>query len=105
MEREKILKETKNLPTMMGGQIAEDWQIWEENDAEAKFMVTKEILPVPNAPTVYMLSVSGPAEVKERLIADFISAFGEPMNRFNIPEAPGIDYVSWNAKKVDNGRN
>jgi len=89
---------------MIGGQIAEDWQIWKGDEGGVHFMLTKEVVPVPNGPTIYMLSVSGSLVGKERVISDFISAFGEPMNRFKILELTGLNYVSWNAKTVDEGR-
>jgi len=104
METEEILLRTRNLPAFLAGKIAEDYQIWEGNEQGAHFKVTKEILPIPNGPTVYMLSVSGSAESKEKVIADFTSSFGEPMMRFEIPELPGMDCVSWDVKKVDGGR-
>jgi hypothetical protein len=104
METDKILLRTGNLPAFLAGKIAEDYQIWEGNEQGAHFKVTKEILPIPNGPTVYMLSVSGPAESKEKVIADFVDSFGEPIMRFEIPKLPGIDYVSWDAKEIDGRR-
>jgi hypothetical protein len=103
MEKEKILARTKDLPIIMGGQITEDWQIWEGEEAGVRFKITKEIVPIPQGETLYMLSVSGPSDSKEKVISDFIAAFGQPFDRFTIPEVLGVDYISWDAKVVDEG--
>lgn len=86
------------------GNIAEDHQIWEGTEGGVHFKITKEIMPVRNGPTVYALSLSGDKDYKPKLIADFENALGKPDIRKVDPKLSGIEFVLWEATKIDKQR-
>lgn len=104
MEKEEILRRTKDLPTIVMGNVAEDHQIWEGNEGGTHFKITKEIIPIPKGPMMYALSVSGDERYKARLISDFENALGKPATRNTDPRLPGIEFVLWEATKIDKQR-
>ena len=101
MEREEILRRSKDLPTIHPAKIAEDHEIWEGNEEGAHFKITRNY--VPEAPSVkfYTLSFSGPKRGRERIISGFKEVFGEPDDQYTVPQVPGVHFLSWNADKVD----
>ena len=107
--KETILARTNSLPTVespeVTGLMYSDDQIWEDDEEQAHFKVTKEKLPYPQLPPVYALSVSGKKEGIEKIIEDFRNAFGEPLIRSTDSNLQGIHFVLWNAEEVDKRRN
>ena len=107
-EKEVILRKTSLLPLVKSpattGRIYQDNEIWEGDENQAHFKITKEKLPFPQLPPIYSLSVSGKTQVIEKVIADFKNAFGEPLIRNTDPSLPGIHFVLWDATKIDRQR-
>lgn len=101
MEREEIIKRTRNLPASHPERIAEDHEIWEGNEEGAHFKITRNY--VPQVPTLkfYVLSLSGEKRGREKIISDFKSVFGEPDSQYTLPQTPSIYFLSWDAGKVD----
>lgn len=107
--KETILARTNYLPTVespvVTGLMYSDDQIWEGDEEQAHFKVTKEKLPYPQLPSVYALSVSGKKKGIEKIIADFKTVFGEPLIRNMDSNLQGFHFVLWNAEEVDKKRN
>jgi len=101
MDRDPILRLTKNLPPLSPHEIPQDHQIWEGNQGGAHFKITRNRLPPHADFEFYTLSVSGVENDRNQLVSDFISALGEPFAQFPLPENPAIIIVSWNARDVD----
>lgn len=103
MEEKELIEALVQLPTIMGGTIAQNGQIIEDNKGGCHFKITKEIVPVPlkPKPVVYMLSVSGNPKNRQSLIQYFIKILGKPIRQFQIKSLPHIDYVCWDTKKID----
>jgi len=89
------------LPVIIVGAITEDHQIIEGNEEGAHYKITKETTSQFPDFAVYMLSVSGPSGSRLNLIAQFIEMLGLPLKEFQIKDSPHIDYICWDAKKVD----
>lgn len=101
MKKEKILHRIRNLPTKLVGEMPEDHQIFEGNKFGAHFKVTKELIPVADL-IIYSLSVSEEDSVsRNKLIGEFIAIFGPSFSRQEFASMPGIDFVVWEAPKVD----
>ncbi len=105
MEKEKLKKALAELPTIRAGTVAQDHQIIEGDEQGCHFKITKELLIVPFSTIVlYMLSMSGHSTSGERqgLVAQFSEILGEPSGRFRLKEAPNLDFIYWNASRIDN---
>lgn len=96
--KEAIINNLSKLPSILLGKIAEDNEIWEADDDNAHFKVTKDALSIPHGPTFYMLSVSGVRRAREKVIGDFIKTLGQPSVRSVVPGHPNIDMLSWDTE-------
>lgn len=101
MEREEIIRRTRNLPASHPERIAEDHEIWEGDEEGAHFKIARNFVPQAPYLKFYVLSVSGETSGREKIISDFISAFGEPNSQYQVPGLPHIYFLSWDAGKVD----
>jgi len=102
MKRERLSSSLKNLPTIMGGQIAEDYQIVEQDEDEIHYKITKKIVPIPNGPVVYMMSFSGSDKLsRTQFILKIAKFLGRPLDIFTVPEKPDLTFACWDAEVVD----
>lgn len=106
-EREEILDKCKTLPTISTGTVANDDEVWDTYQKEAHFIFTKEVFPMPLHLSVFSLSVSGPLQDRQEVVADFKSVLGQEMEKdyqsIPLPVMPdyGIDYIIWDIKAVN----
>lgn len=106
-EREEILDRCRTLPTISTGTVANDDEVWDTYQKGAHFIFTKEVFPMPLHLSVFSLSVSGPLQDRQEVIADFKAVLGQEMEKdyqpFPFPEAHdfGIDYLIWDITAIN----
>ncbi len=106
VEKEEIWdKSGKILPKKINNLNPSDDEVWEGEEAGAKFILTRDIMPVnPAMRTIYSLSVSGDLDGQIKVVGDFVDAFGKPVWREQAVEIEGGEIVVWNGDKVDQKR-
>lgn len=97
MDKDRILNESSLLPEIPTNKYPiKDDEIFEGNEYGAHFKFTRNFMQVPGTGirvTFNTLSVSGTRDAKNRIIHDFIEAFGEPPGEWMRTE--GTEFVSW----------
>ncbi len=111
LDKKQIQRCLLSLPIIEAPKVAEDNEILEVSIKKLKvhFKITKEGIKRTDpftgqeaSPLVfYMMSISGDPERKHKIIEWLEEFLGRAFNKFKMPRVKGIDYVSWNARKVD----
>lgn len=79
MEREIIEQKPLSLPEIAIEHIPEDGEVWEGNDGDAHFKLTKHRLDTKAISLSFLsLSVSGVSEERSRVVGEFSEVYGEP---------------------------
>ena len=98
-EKEEIYRQADRLLTRRMDRIAKKSEIWESDERGAHFILSRSWRE--ELQTLYSLSVSGPEDERERVIADFQSAFGEELAHVVQDFGQLIEFVLWDASEVD----
>ena len=101
-EREDINRHAGQLPNRRMDRIADTSEIWESDERDAHFILSRSWRP--GLPLIYSLSVSGPIESREKVIADFQAVFGEEIARTAQRFGQPIEFVLWDAAESDKNR-
>lgn len=72
---------------------------WENDYKGAHFIVTKEELPLPGRPAIYVFSVSGHVPDIEELALSLLQHLGKPND---VSSAENIVFLVWFAARVEN---
>lgn len=93
MEREIIGSWIASLPETTFGKVHEDDEMWQDQDGEAQFKVTRHVRD--NGTSMVAMSVSGPQAERNRLILEFSEVYGKPSQLNVILDPVPIDFVLW----------